>query len=247
MSRFHFTGKVAALVAVLFGFSANATDNLSNPVSMVALGNSCVNGDTSHICLGLKYVVYRDPSGNPVVSPADALKNVEHMNALHAQCGIAFQIEEFTVVDPTEYHLPFNIANMSDLDGIRETFGEPSRLLIVTTGKWRRTGSLGSTSANAWTAMPGSPPYGAVLEATVADYYYIFAHEIGHYLNLDHFDDSANLMNPIIYPRSTVLTQGQCATERTAAAGFWNQVNRGGSPVLRNSEASNISKISRKT
>jgi hypothetical protein len=224
--------KVVIFSVVFFGVSANATHAPLNHGYPVQVGTSCMSGEANHICLGLKYVVYKDGSGAPVMTEQEALENVEHMNALHAKCGIGFQIEEFTVIDPAAVHLPFNIANLSDLDGIRSTFGEPSRLLVVTTGKWNRAGTLGASQANAWTSMPGSPPYGAVLESTVANYSYIFAHEMGHYLNLDHFQDSSNLMNPVIYSRSTSLTDAQCSVERDTAEKFWAQANRAVNPLI---------------
>jgi predicted Zn-dependent protease len=72
-------------------------------------------------------------------------------------------------------------------------------------------------SANAWTAMPGQTPSGAVLESRVADNANIIAHEVGHYLSLDHTSDQSNLMNPIIYDNSTTITEQQCQDMRHTA------------------------------
>jgi hypothetical protein len=72
--------------------------------------------------------------------------------------------------------------------------------------------------ANAWTAMPGQQPAGAVLEAPVATNDNITAHELGHYLGLDHARDQAELMNPIIYKDSVRITAAQCEQMRATAA-----------------------------
>src|SRR5262249_8570274 len=120
------------------------------------LGPSCTGNDLGKLCLGLKYVVYKDSSGNPVANEQEAIANLARMNELHSACGISFQIDEFDEIDPRQVGLPFHISELSDLDQIRSRFGDSDRLLIVTTGSWGRGGSLGETSANAWTAMPGS-------------------------------------------------------------------------------------------
>jgi hypothetical protein len=197
----------ALLIAGLLSSNAHAS----------VVGNSCVSKDPNHICLGLKYVVYKNPRGSPVASEADALKNLAVVNQVHSQCNVAFQVEEYDAVDPVGYGLAFNTANSSELDSIREAFADAKRLLIVTTGAWNRSGTLGTSKANAWTAMPGSGPYGAVFEAPVATYSNIFAHELGHYLNLDHVSDPSDILNPVIYRSSTALTENQCEIERAAA------------------------------
>lgn len=192
-----------------------------------AVGPTCVAQDQTKICLGLKYVVYQDSGGKAVASTTDALNDLTKMNQIWAQCGIAFQIEEFTPVDPTRSGLAFNTANIGDLDAIRNAYGESGRLLVVTTGAWNRSGTLGQTSANAWTAMPGGGPYGAILEAAVSTYGPIYAHELGHYLNLEHVSDASDVMNPVIYTTSAKLTASQCSTARSTALGYWSAMTRG--------------------
>jgi hypothetical protein len=70
---------------------------------------------------------------------------------------------------------------------------------------------------NAWTAMPGSSPSGTVIEGRVAAYPEMIAHELGHYLNLEHVKDATDLMNPIIYRTSTRLSPDQCENVRKTA------------------------------
>ena len=224
----------AVFTAVFMAFSVRGGDasgigargRAPGIAAPLALGSSCVSSDPSRICLGLKYVVYEDDKGVPVATASDALANLREINLLHGRCNIAFQIEQFEEVDPRQYDLAFNTANTSDLDAIREKFSDRSHLLIVTTGPWNRAGTLGATSANAWTAMPGSGPYGSILEAPVAKYSYIFAHELGHYLDLEHVDDANDLMNPVIYQKSRDLSRSQCDTERTLADGLWRDATR---------------------
>lgn len=193
-----------------------------NPDQVV--GDSCsTRNDPNHVCLGLKYVAYEVPEDNDpaTVTEQQALANVQGINRIWQQCDLAFEINEFDTVDPTADDLPYDIANYSDLESIRRDFGVANALLVVTTGKWDRAGSLGDTSANAWTALPGGAPYGAVLEEPVATFSNIIAHELGHYLNLSHVPDATDLMNPVIYATSSELTAAQCQTARSAATYFW--------------------------
>ncbi len=193
-----------------------------------AIGPDCRTGDATRYCLAVNYVVYRDPtSEEPVVSAAEAISNIEVMNSRWETCGIAFQIDRFQEVFAADYNLAFHTANNSELTAIRraafaDTSSPIDSLLVVTTGSWNRSGSLGATGANAWAQMPGgSGPFGVVLESTVGTYPNLIAHELGHSLNLDHGGGSGNLMNPIIYTTSTQLTESQCETARAAANRYW--------------------------
>ena len=183
------------------------------------LGEAC-HSDASHVCLALKYVTYRYPaSGNPVVSESDAIENVRAVNQLWGTCGVAFEIEQYAAVDPAEYGLAFETASYAELDGVRSAFAEPNELLIVTTGTWDRSGTLGRTASNAWTTMPGGAAQGTVLEEPVGVYGNLIGHELGHYLNLLHVSDDADLMNPVVYSGSVALSAQQCATVRAASDG----------------------------
>ncbi|MCM2279081.1 MAG: M10 family metallopeptidase domain-containing protein [Oligoflexia bacterium] len=189
-------------------------------------GESCRNGDPERVCLALRYVVYRDAAGVPLVSREEAIRNVRQINSVWARCNLGFQIEEYLPVNPESSGLRFRTADYPELDEIREAFGNGQTLLVTTTGSWDRTGGLGDTGANAWTSMPGSGPYGAILERSVGTYANIIAHELGHYLNLLHVNDPADLMNPIIYASSTALYANQCASARKAARTFWQRMLR---------------------
>jgi hypothetical protein len=174
----------------------------------------------------LKYVVYVDSNGTPVVTQDQAISNLKSINQVWSKCSIAFQIDQFLASNPSDYQLTFNTANSSELDDIRSAYEESSTILVVTTGKWNRSGSLGSTGANAWTNMPGQTYLGSILEAPVGTYPNIIAHEIGHYLNLDHLNDQSNLMNPMIYDTSTQLTSSQCSEAQSAINYYWKKMMR---------------------
>lgn len=191
------------------------------------IGSSCQGGGSSQICLALKYVVYVDPStGAPVVSESTAVSHVQAINQLWDQCGVQFQMERYLAVRPADYQLNFQTASYDELDQVRTAFADGGEMLVVTTGTWDRSGTLGATSANAWTAMPGSGPHGTVLEQPVSGFSNIIAHELGHYLNLLHVTDETDLMNPIIYAESSALSGDQCGNVRAAAAFFWPQMYR---------------------
>lgn len=193
----------------------------ANPV-----GDSCVSDDPNKLCLSLKYVAYKDSADEAVVSQAHAISNVSAINGVFEQCNLAFQIESYLPIVPADAGLKYRTANYSELDEIRTEFRDDSALLVVTTGTWDRTGTLGNSGANAWTTLPGTGPFGAVLERTVGTYPNIIAHELGHYLNLLHVSDTRALMNPVIYTSSTTLYSSQCNTARATAKRFWSRMLR---------------------
>jgi hypothetical protein len=192
----------------------------------VASGKTCVSDDPAFLCLGVKYVVYEDSSSQPIVSPGAVEKNFSAINSIWKQCKIGFQLDELVVKNPESAGLPADTTEFSDLDRIRQAFNDKSSLLIVTTHKWKRDGSLGHTPANAWTKMPGSGLYGVILEQKVGAFPNIIAHELGHYLNLYHTNENTDVMNAIIYNNSNVITKEQCATARASVGKWWSNMVR---------------------
>lgn len=188
------------------------------------LGESCHSNDPDKICLSLKYVVYKDSQGAPVADDAQILANLSEINDIWSQCGIGFEIGERLQADPADYGLLYNTSSMGELTTIRDKLNDGNTLLVVSTGTW--AGSLGAGSANAWAAMPGGGPYGVVLEAPVADTGNLVAHELGHYLNLDHYGDTSDVMNPVIYSSSRALTTAQCTAARDASVYYWAKMMR---------------------
>lgn len=189
--------------------------------AMPQLGASCVTGDPDHLCFGLKYVVYVDSSGNSIISRDAIINDVTVVDLIWSQCNLGFQIDQLELADPNQFGLNFSPANDSELDQARSAFAASDLMLVITTGTWNRSGTLGSTGANAWTNMPGSYAMGVVMEQPVGGYPNIIAHELGHYLNLGHVSNSSNVMNPIIYSNSTGLSADQCASARAAAHYWW--------------------------
>jgi len=177
-----------------------------------------------HINLAVRFVVYKDAIGNPVTSQSEVLHDLDQTNRLWSQCNISFQMDQYIPVSPPDAHLTYGPSNYTDLDLIRGTYLSNEDLLVVVTGKWDRAGTLGTTPANAWTSLPGVPPYGAVLEQPVGNYANMIAHELGHYLSLDHVNDRSALMNPIIYRDSVKIYDGECAKARTAALQYWGKM-----------------------
>ncbi len=186
----------------------------------------CEAASPDHVCLALKYSVYRDHLGEPVVSQAEAFQNVREVDQVWSQCKIGFEIESFVQVDPSEDQLNYRPADTGELDIIRRRLEDPEHLLVVTTGTWNRAGTLGRSPANAWTSMPGENLYGAILEKPVGRFGNIIAHELGHYLNLDHVNDAQSLMNPVIYDNSTSLSREQCENARYAVRTYWQKMIR---------------------
>lgn len=182
-----------------------------------ALGDSC-HGSVDR-CLALKYVVHKDSTGTPIVSQTQALANLTTINSLWKQCGIGFQIDSYIEANPADYNLSVAPASMTELDSIRRAYVDDTTLLVATVGEW-------SFSANAWTAMPGGSPYGAIMEKSVGTYAPIIAHEIGHYLNLDHAGSQEYLMYYMIYSTSTLISASDCAAANAAIDYFWPKMLR---------------------
>lgn len=195
------------------------------------VGDSCQSGDSTHVCLALRYLAFNSSTGDPSVTEDEAITNVRGINTLWQQCDVGFEIAEYDAIDPTDYGIAYSIANYTDLETIRNDFNTINTLLVVTTGTWDRSGTLGISggngSANAWTSLPGGAPYGAILEYPIYNDFYVIAHELGHYLNLVHVADTSDLMNPVIYSgTSTQLTAAQCQTARSTATSYWQQALR---------------------
>ncbi len=202
----------------------SGTPTTGGDPSTAKLGNPCSSSDSSHMCLALKYVVYKNPAGSDVVGSATALSNLATINSIWSQCNISFQIDEFVEVNPTDYGLNYNTPTQGELDSIRSAFVDKRTLLVATTGAW--SGSLGAGAANAWTTLPGGGNYGVVLEGPVGNFAPIIAHELGHYLNLDHVSDGSDVMNPIISSSSTGLRASQCSAARSAVSYYWTAMLR---------------------
>lgn len=178
------------------------------------------------LCLALRYVVYRDSYGAPVETEKEAASNIDAVNRIWRECGIQFQVDRYEAVVPSEHRLRYRTAEYGELEEIRRRFRTEKELLVVTTGDWDRSGSLGMSWANAWTNLPGEPNLGAILESSVSGHANVLAHELGHYLSLDHASDSRDLMSPVIFPGSVRLSREQCDSARWAARAFWKRMLR---------------------
>ncbi len=163
--------------------------------------------DAGAVTLALKFVEFKDPAGHVPLTEAQASGVVRDINREYSQCGLAVKLEKYQQVDPAGLGLPYALSAMDQLDEIRAPFEDAKYLVVINTGAWNH---LSMGPANAWTAMPGESMSGAVIEGPVAQNAPVVAHELGHYLSLDHVVDSSDMMNPVIYPRSTQITPLQC-------------------------------------
>jgi hypothetical protein len=214
-----FRGAIGALLASSFFYQHSS-------FAAVPGAKSCHSGSTQHICLGVKAVVYRGSQGEPLFAESEILESIDRVNRIWKQCNIAFQLEQYFPASPDDFHVRFQTKEVSELDEVRRAFSDDHELVIATTGRWDRHGTLGKNSANAWTAMPDGPPYGIVIEAPFGTFAGLLAHEFGHYLGLYHQSGDDGLMNPIIYQRSTGLTVQQCQTARGIAMNSWQKMLR---------------------
>ena len=200
-------------IKILFGMLCTSTAQAD-----LAPREKEAHNPNSDLVLGLHYYSYLTAGGKPVLSEEKARSVVDDVNRLYSQCKVQFKLEAYDATDPNRNGLGYRPSKMTDLDSIRATLADHHRLVVIATGPWDNSGGLGSDGANAWTMMPGDEPEGSVLEAKVVANGHLLAHELGHYLDLDHQAGRDNLMNPVIYPDSNHLSEVQCIQARHAAS-----------------------------
>lgn len=190
---------------------------LAGITSWMSLSPARVQADDASppIKLAVRIVNLADESGKTTLNADSAKALLQKVNEMYknAGCAIEFDLEEFQAANPKDNGLEYNTSSMGELDRYRAQFDNGKSLAIIDTGPW----SEGMHPANAWTAMPGQTPMGAIFEASVANFYPIVGHELGHYLGLDHVSDSSNMMNPVIGKSSVEITADQCNEMRETA------------------------------
>jgi hypothetical protein len=186
----------------------------------------CRSTDPRNFCLNLKYVIYQDRSQHADALLGQLEKTLGEINQIWDTCGIEFQLAQLKLINPVRHGLNRVTHDSAEFSRIRQKFQDDRHFLVVATSNWSRHGSLGNSRANAWTNLPGDQLHGVIVERRAAYDPNVIAHELGHYLSLDHHSDRRDLMSPVIYSSSTTLTPSQCRTARAAVRTFWTDVMR---------------------
>ena len=63
-------------------FTTDGQTNQAAATAVGLVGASCSSNDPNHLCLGIKYVSYLSPSGDPAVTQAQAAANIQFPKAL---------------------------------------------------------------------------------------------------------------------------------------------------------------------
>ena len=204
------------------GGDGRTTDNnLPCPIDQ-----ACSTVPSGEIKLAVKMVSYTDPENVLSLTREEAEGDLVTINHLWSRCQISFGLEDYQEINPLAEGLLFQPDTFAELDRIRTRLADSRMLLVTATGDFNRTGSLGASPANAWTSLPYTAPFGSIVERNVATYPNLIAHELGHYLNLGHVADVADLMNPIVYETSENLSVRQCDAARYASQAFWAAMRR---------------------
>ena len=188
-----------------------------------AINSAENNKATNVIMLAVKFVEFADDKNTPVLSRDSANVVIAEINQIYSQCQLKLTLQDYQIVTPADVGLDYSTRSMDELDGIRAPFNTAKELVVINTGPWDHAG-MGV--ANAWTAMPGETLSGAVIEAPVAGDAPLVAHELGHYLSLDHVADEGNIMNPIVYDTSKRIDPYQCLAMRQTAQSVLSLVIR---------------------
>ena len=185
----------------------------------VIVSGDCSEDPTVTHCMALKLITYRNGGLDPTLEKIEADSLVVGMNRVWRPCGIGFTLEIFETVDPADYRLSYSPDWRTESHRIRETFGDPERFLVVAVGPW-------NISTIAVTQMPGTGPYGVLVEEDYATNELTVGHELGHYMGLYHIRDTNNLMNPYIGTGTEALTTNQCEIARDTNSRYWMAMMR---------------------
>lgn len=227
---------IMSVAAIITGFIATACGkDYAGGVDGAATRRSLpsaqeIAGGSDTLALAVHYVSFRDSSGNVVVDQAAAQKAVQSMSNYWRQCHIEFALESYESIDPSTIGARFNPANYSEIDDIRHAMQNDRTLLMVATGTWNRSGTLGNSGSNCYSSFPDDSADGLVCEQKSAAKDFMLAHEAGHWLNLRHTNDpsadgvedtnssnvSANLMDHVVAASHDQVTAGQCYRAREA-------------------------------
>ncbi|NDD90677.1 hypothetical protein EBZ37_01110 [bacterium] len=210
--RFVFLALLFGLGAFSFGRASGSTEPLE-PCAAPKLR------------LAIRLVSYADSAGS-VFDRNSAQSLVNSLNRIWAQCKIGFELEQYEALEPYGAGLRSSPRFMAELPRIRDAFRSEDRLLVVMTGQWSADGDITSWGADAWTTLPGNPPYGAIIDRPVCQNANIVAHELGHYLGLLHVQDDSNLLSPVVSRSSQTLSAEQCARARAVAQSSWRAMLR---------------------
>lgn len=185
----------------------------------VIVSGDCSEDPTVIHCMALKMITYRNGSLDPTLEKIEADALVVGMNRVWRPCGIGFTLEIFETVDPAAYRLAYSPDWRTESQRIRETFGDRERFLVVAVGPW-------NISTIAVTQMPGTGPYGVLVEEDYATNELTVGHELGHYMGLYHIRDTSNLMNPYIGTGTEALNRSQCEIARETNTRYWTAMMR---------------------
>lgn len=182
------------------------------------------------LTIAVKYISFNSADGGTVVDEAAARNVVDKMSHYWRQCNIQFALEQYQTISPSDIGARYNPANYSELDEMRIAAHSDMHLIMIATGSWNRSGSLGNSGSNCYSSFPGDAAEGIVCEQKSAAKEAMMAHEAGHWVNLRHtnspgtdgVDDtnsgnvSNNLMDHVVATYHDDLTAGQCYRAREA-------------------------------
>lgn len=207
----HFFYSLATVALAACSFLLEPSSLAGEPLSAAGTSPSATT-----MKVAVKYVALKASTDQAAKPSREAVQTlVSQMNQIWSQCQVQFVLEQYETPVADDAKVLYAPSDLSDLEEDRRIFDDGKHALIVKTGTWDRSGTLGDDGSNGWSTMPPSSPEGLVVEEPVGVNPTLVTHESGHLVGgLDHVSDETNLMDHFVSPDSRTLTANQCADAR---------------------------------